>query len=146
MRSEGFSRTWPNLFSNTFATVGEFQQLLQSFVSIRFSQHDRTVTLIPNTSSSARSSSPPSPTHAFLTHQNFTNPSPYSQYFYVYEVAQSPHKNNMSGANTKSVLARFRDNNWENWRDFVKTVYFKNLMWEREGSASARWMTYLGFR
>ena len=24
MRSEGFSTTWPNLFSNTFATVGEF--------------------------------------------------------------------------------------------------------------------------
>ena len=24
----------------------------------------------------------------------------------------------MSGANTKSVLARFRDNNWENGRDF----------------------------
>ena len=35
MRSEGFSTTWPILFSNTFATVGEFQQLLQSFVSIR---------------------------------------------------------------------------------------------------------------
>ena len=38
-----FSTTWPDLFSNTFATVGEFQRLLQSFVSIRFSQHDRTV-------------------------------------------------------------------------------------------------------
>ena len=24
MRSEGFSTTWPNLFSNTFATDGEF--------------------------------------------------------------------------------------------------------------------------
>ena len=24
MRSEGFSTTWPNLFSNTFPTVGEF--------------------------------------------------------------------------------------------------------------------------
>ena len=30
----------PDLFSNTFATVGEFQRLLQSFVSIRFLQHD----------------------------------------------------------------------------------------------------------
>ena len=96
--------------------------------------------------SSARSSSPPSPTHAFLTQQNFTNPSPCSQFFCVYEVAQSPHENNMSGANTKSVLARFRDNNWENGRDFVKTFYVKNLMWEREGSLSARWMTCLGFR
>ena len=44
MRSKGFTTTWPNLFSNTFATVGEFLRLLQSFVSIRFSQHDRTVT------------------------------------------------------------------------------------------------------
>ena len=37
----------------------------KSFVSIRFSQHDRTVTQIPNTSSSARSRSPPSPTQVF---------------------------------------------------------------------------------
>ena len=33
-----------NFFSNTFATVGDFQQLLQSFVSVCFSQHDRTKT------------------------------------------------------------------------------------------------------
>ena len=26
MRSEGFSTTWPNLFSNSFATVGEFKR------------------------------------------------------------------------------------------------------------------------
>ena len=65
MGSEGFSSSWPNLFSNTFAIVGEFERLLQSFVLILFSQHDRTVTLIPNTSSSARSSSPPSPTQCF---------------------------------------------------------------------------------
>ena len=38
-----FSTTWPDLFSNTFATVGKFKRLLQSFVSIRFSQHDRIV-------------------------------------------------------------------------------------------------------
>ena len=81
MRSEGFSTTWPNLFSNTFATVGEFYRVLQSFVSIRFSQHDRTVTLIPNTSSSARSHSPHSPTHALLTRQISTNPSPGSLFF-----------------------------------------------------------------
>ena len=88
---------------------------------------------IPNTSSNARSSSPPSLTHAFLTQQNFTNPSPCSQFFCVYEVAQTPHLNNMSGANTKSVLARFCDNNWKKGRDFVKTFYVKKLMWEREG-------------
>ena len=27
----------------------------------------------------------------------------------------------MSGANTRSVLARFGDNNWEKGEDFVKT-------------------------
>ena len=44
MRSKSFfSTTWPDLFSSTFATVGEFLRLLQSFVSIRVSQHDRTV-------------------------------------------------------------------------------------------------------
>ena len=42
MRSKGFFYNLADLFSNTFATVGEFQRLLQSF-SIRFSQHDRTV-------------------------------------------------------------------------------------------------------
>ena len=57
-----FFTTWPNLFSNTFTTVGEFKQLFQSFASIRFSQHDRTVTQIPNTSSNARSRSSSSPT------------------------------------------------------------------------------------
>ena len=51
----------------------------------------------------------------------------------------------MSRANTKSVLAECRDNNWEKGRDFVKTFYVKKLMWEREGSLSARWMTCLGF-
>ena len=38
---------------------------------------------IPNTSSSARSGSPPSPSHALLTQQNFTNPSPCSQFFFL---------------------------------------------------------------
>ena len=55
-----------------------------------------------------------------MTQQNFTNPSPCSKFFCVYEVAQSPHENNMSGANAKSVLARFRDNNWKKGRDFEK--------------------------
>ena len=41
--SKGFSTTWPDLFSNTFAPVGEFKRLLQIFVSIRFSQHVRIV-------------------------------------------------------------------------------------------------------
>ena len=74
---------------------------------------------------------------AFLT-QNFTNPSPCSHFFCAYEVAQSPHENSMSGANTRSVLARFGDNNWEKGEDFVKTFYAKKLVWEEEGSLSAR--------
>ena len=79
----------------------------------------------------------PSPTHAFLT-QNFTNPSPCSLFFGAYEVEQSPHENSMWGANTRSVLTRFGDNNWEKGEDFVKTFYVKKLVWEMEGSLSAR--------
>ena len=63
--------------------------------------------------------------------------------FCAYEVAQSPHENSMSGANTWSVLARFGDNNWEKGEDFVKTFYVKKLVWEMEGSlrAHTHWMT-----
>ena len=63
--------------------------------------------------------------------------------FCAYEAAQSPHENSMSGANTRSVLARFGGNNWEKGEDFVKTLYIKKLVWEMEGSLSvrARWMT-----
>ena len=51
----------------------------------------------------------------------------------------------MSGANTRSVLARFCDNNWEKGKYFVKTFFVNKPVWEREGSANARWMTCLGF-
>ena len=44
----------------------------------------------------------------------------------------------MSGANTRSVLAWFGDNSWEKGDDFVKTFYLKKLLWEMEGSLSAR--------
>ena len=71
--------------------------------------------------------SPPSPTHAFLTQQNFTNPSPCLHFFCAYEVAQSPHENSMVGADTRSVLVRFGDNYWEKGEDFVITFYVKNL-------------------
>ena len=63
--SKDFSTTWPNLFSNTFTTVGEFKRLLQNFFANRFSRHDGTVLPVPLTSTSARSSSPPSPTRTF---------------------------------------------------------------------------------
>ena len=51
----------------------------------------------------------------------------------------------MSGANTRRVLARFCDNNWEMEKYFVKPVFVKKPVWEMEGSASARWMPCLGF-
>ena len=54
-------------------------------------------------------------------------------FFCAYEVAQSPHENSMSGANTRSVLARFGDNYWENAEDFVKNFYVEKLVWEKEG-------------
>ena len=44
----------------------------------------------------------------------------------------------MWGANTRIVLARFGDNNWEKGKDFVKTFYVKKVVWEMEGSLSAR--------
>ena len=44
----------------------------------------------------------------------------------------------MSGANTRSALARFGDNNWEKGEDFGKTFYVKKLVCEMEGSLSAR--------
>ena len=85
----------------------------------------------------ARSSSPASLTHAFL-HKTLQTPPPVRISFCAYEVAQSPHENNMSGANTRSVLTRFGDNNREKGEDFVKTFYVKKLVWEMEGSLSAR--------
>ena len=65
-------------------------------------------------------------------------PLPLSHFFCAYEVAQSPHENSMSGANTRSALARFGDNDWEKGEDFVKTFYVKKLVWEMKGSLSAR--------
>ena len=50
-----------------------------------------------------------------------------------YEVAQSPHENSMSGANTRSVLTRFGDNNWEKGEDFVKTFYVQKTGVEAGG-------------
>ena len=71
--SKDFSTTWPTLFSNTFTTVGEFKRLLQSFFSNRFSRHDGAVLAVPVTSTSARSSSPLSPTRAFWRDKSSQN-------------------------------------------------------------------------
>ena len=74
--SKDFSTTRPNLFSNTFTTVGEFKRLLQSFFSNGFSRHDGTVLPVPVTSTSARSCSLPSPSRAFRHDKSLQNPSP----------------------------------------------------------------------
>ena len=73
-----------------------------------------------------------------LFHKTLQSPPPVRFFFGAYEVAQSPHENSMWGANTRSVLARFGDNNWEKGEDFVKTFYVKKLVWEMEGSLGAR--------
>ena len=52
-------------------------------------------------------------------------PLPLFAFFCAYEVAQSLHENTKWGAHTRSVLARFGDNNWEMGEDFVKTFYVK---------------------
>ena len=72
----------------------------------------------------ARAQAPLHLPHMLFWHnKTLHTPPPVRSFFYVYEVAQSPHENNMSGANNKNVLARFRDNNWKKGRDFVKTFY-----------------------
>ena len=80
----------------------------------------------------------PSISHTCFLHTKLNKPLPLRILFCAYEVAQSPHENSMSRANTRSVLARFGDNNWEKGEEFVKTLYVKKLVWEMEGSLSAR--------
>ena len=58
---------------------------------------------------------------------------PLFAFFCAYKVTQSPHKNSMWRANTRSVLARFGDNNWEKGENFAKTFYVKKLVWEMVG-------------
>ena len=94
-------------------------------VSFRFSHHDCTITQMPNTPSSLTSSSPASPTHAFLTWQCFGNSSPFSQFLLHVQGRPIPHENNMPEANTRSVLGRFCNYyNWEKGKDFVKICHF----------------------
>ena len=48
----------------------------------------------------------------------------------------------MSGANTRSVLARLGNNNWEKGEDFVKTFYVKKTcVGDGRELERARWMT-----
>ena len=79
---------------------------------------------IPNTSPSARSRSrsPPSLARAFSHHKILQTPSPIRSFPCAYEVAQSPHGNNMLGANTRSVLARFYDNKLKEGERFCKNL------------------------
>ena len=80
----------------------------------------------------------PSISHTCFFDTKLDKPLPVLVFICAYEVAQSPHENSMSGGNTRSVLARFGDNNWEKREDFVKPFYVKKLVWEMEGSLSAR--------
>ena len=85
----------------------------------------------------ARAQAPLHLPHMLFWHKTLQTP-PLFAFFCAYEVEQSPHENSMWGANTRSALARFGDNNWEKGEDFVKTFYIKKLVWEMEGSLSAR--------
>ena len=85
------------LFSDTFATVGEFWHLLQSFIPNRFSQHDRTV---PNRiiqhvlKLPFRSLSISHTCILDIMQISVLNPSPGSLFFFnVSEVVWSPRKN-----------------------------------------------------
>ena len=80
----------------------------------------------------------PSISHTCFFDTKLYKPLPlFAVFLCAYEVSQSPHENSMSGANTRSILARFGDNSWEKGEDFVKTFYVEKLVWEMEGSLSA---------
>ena len=74
-------KSTPEFFDNLAEFVFEFfcesRRIFATFakfcILIRFSQHNRTVTQIPDTSSSARSRSPPSPTQVFWRKQFLQN-------------------------------------------------------------------------
>ena len=78
----------------------------------------------------------PSISHKCFIDTKLYKPLPLFAFFFA--LTQSLHENSMSGANTRSVLARSGDNNWEKGEDFVKTFYVKNLVREMEGSLSSR--------
>ena len=90
------------------------------------------------TSHPARAQAPLHLPHMLFWHKTLQTPPPVGIFFCAFEVAQSPHESSMSGANARSVLTRFGNNNWEEGKDFVKTFYVKKLVWEMEGSLSAR--------
>ena len=79
MKSKDFSTTWPNLFSPTFTTVGEFWRLLQSFFLSRFSQHG----LLPKsqTRHPARARARLHPPHMLFDISNFYKILPVLQIF-----------------------------------------------------------------
>ena len=70
----------------------------------------------------ARAQAPLQLPHMLFWHKTIQTPPPVRISFCAYEVAQSPHENSMSGANTRSVLA----------------FLCQKIVWEMEGSLSAR--------
>ena len=134
MRSKGFFYNLAGFVFVYFCDSGRILATFTKFVSIRFSQHDRFVLHVIQR---ARAQAPLHlPRMLFDT--KLYKPLPLSHFFCAHEAAQSPHENSMSGANMRSALARFGDNNWE---DFVKTFTSKNLCGRWRGAwACARWM------
>lgn len=51
-------------------------------------------------------------------------------WFNFFEIAQSPHENNMSEAHTKSVLVRFCNNSWKKGNDFLRLCRIKKHVGE----------------
>ena len=75
----------------------------------------------------------PARAQAPISHTCLYKPLPLFAFFCAYEVAQSSHEISMCGANTRRVLARFGDNNWEKGEDFVKKYFYVKKLWEMEG-------------
>ena len=61
--------------------------------------------------------------HRFFWHDKTLQTLPLFAVFPARTIVQSPHKNIMSGANTRRLLAGFCDNNC--WNDFTKTCQVK---------------------
>ena len=110
MRSEGYPTTWPNLFRILLRQSEDFSNFCK--VLSRFAFRNMIVPLPKHVIQ--RALKLPSISHTcFFDTTKLYKPLPLFAVFCVFEVAQCPHENNMSGANTKSVLARFGDTNWK---------------------------------
>ena len=128
--------------------VEEFQgnylkRLLQSFLANRFSRLDGTVLPVPVTSTSARSSSPPSPTRAFWHDKSSQNPSPAVNFKRAISLKRFRYLLAAFRFRAEIGRLRARNKNCEPGEGYVKICRVKKHVWEMEGSLSARWLTSL---